>query len=383
MLKESKPSCLLVHLSNEWGTVERTVLTDSIILSKAGYKVWVYCIKDSPLSLEVKNAKIEIMTHLGLWQPSGFTLFAPKGLGQIVKSESFKSIHLYQWDLLWPISHALRNKMGTSLFVSLFEEFKQSYSGVWYRPYVHRVDRYFLWGFIESDVIASDIGVHTRRMSHLGLPPAFNSDSLNPIIGRALEQEGSENIIIGLEVAPHVEDIEAIDLQLRAFAQLRLKSESKLVLYRRYPWRESVIWPDLEKRLHELGIFERSLVLDGPAQAELPKYVDLWLSTPYCEFSTFEYLLKGVPFCAPRTAFYSELIERTKAGESYRNGDMRELRQKIEQLCEKGPDFLPLGPAFYHQHGPDVYTKTLIGDYERAHGYRLCIARKNHSSLDT
>lgn len=374
---------MLVHLSVQWGTVERSVLTDALILAKDGHKVWIYTQKDSPLHIEAKKHNLEVMIHSGPWFPRGFTLFAPKGLGQILKSESFKAIHIYQWDLLWPISHALRNRNGISLFVSLFEEFKQNYSGFWYRPYVHRVDRYFLWGFIDQDVIAADVGVHSRRMAHLGLPPGIHDEGSSPVIARVLAEESAKNTLVAFEVAPHIEEIDDVANLLEAFAQVRIEKDLKLVLYRRYPWRESIIWPELEKKLHELKIFDRTLIVDGDAHNDLANYVDLWLSTPSCEFSTFQYLLKGVPFCAPRTAFYSELIERTGAGETYKSSDVRELRQKIERLCTKEMDFLPLAPEFYQQHGPDNYAKALINSYDHSMKYRRRIAKKVDSSLDT
>ena len=382
-LKASSSSCLLINISDEWGTREKTTLIDAKILAREGYKVWVYALKDSYLAREVVAAGLELMPHTGPWVHSGFSLLTPKALRQILKSESFKSVHLYQLNMLWPISHSLRNKRGTSLFVSLFEDFSQSYRGVWYRPYVHRVDRYLLWGFLNQEVLASDLGVHQRRLTPMGLPPGLDTTETSESIARTLEEQKQNHFMIGFEVAPHIERIEEIDPFLQACSQLQKKEEAKLILYRRYPWRESIIWADLEKRLFDLGIFERTFALDAQAINIIPSFCDLWLSTPDCESTTVEFLLKGVPFLAPRTPFFSELIHQTGAGDSYRSQDLRELRQKIESARAGQVNVLPLPPEFYEGHGPGAYEKALVECYRTSIDYRYRIAKKIHLTLDS
>lgn len=382
-LKASRSSCLLINLSDEWGTREKSTLIDAKILAREGYRVWVYALKDSFLAREVLDSGLELMAHTGPWINTGFTLITPKALRQILKSEAFRSVHLYQLHMLWAIAHSLRNRRGTSLFVSIFEDFKQSYRGVWYSPFVHRVDRYLLWGFLNREVLASDLGVHQRRLSPLGLPPTLDSNEISESIARTLEEQKKNHFMLGFEVAPHIEDVKEIEHFLHACAQLQDRQKIKLILYRRYPWRESVIWADLEKKLFDLGLFDQTFALDAQTISIIPKYCDLWMATPNCESTTVEFLLKGVPFLAPRTPFFSELIHQTGVGESYRSLDLRELRQKIEVARNDHKNVLPLPPEFYEGHGPGSYQKALIEGYRTSIDYRYRIAKKIQPSLDS
>lgn len=365
--------------SNRWETSERNVIRDAQIARDLGARVIIYCYRDSVLDEWCKNHHFETRYCTGKIK-NRFKLFKTiKRLITFFKKENVELVHCYNVEHIWPLAFFLRTDRQISLVFSLSHELKYFYRNIWFRPLVARIDHIFFISWEMVDNISGHLGVPMRKMGYIGTGGAEPSEKGKPPFSR-----DKDSFYIATNVSGTERRIKFIDVILNAFKILvqsnLLEKKLYLVLASEKRWSHFVVANELRRKLTDMGLESNLIFVDSHEMGEVQQHVDLWIGqerTEDIEDYCVEALLNNRPVIFPRTASSVEIIRQFgQVGETYKNGDGRELRHKIKKTLEslvkyekslekslsKIDEFF--GPQVYRQRLGDSYLK-LVSRRER------------------
>lgn len=368
---------LFVCPTINFGTRERMLLRDCLLLRSIGHSIFVYTIKDSFLDLECRKHGLNIIHHQGHHKTSFFKWYKLGKLREFIKSAEVNIIHCYDLNFLWPVSFFLRNKPLTALFFTLTGEIKNFYNQFWYRPLISRIDLVFIpvREMIESVIFNLDIPQRKINFSGLGLKK-IDQNNVYP------KMEFDSNV---WNFACWINDHEECEKEIATCFEAiwsvntsyQLKKLAHLHLYSTRKWDSNVITKKIKALVEKYKVqnyvhfHEHKNINDIEA--------DIWISyntkTPLEDY-TIVSMLKEIPTIMARNATTSEICRvYGHKYQTYKANDSRELRSMMKfltsKLASREPMPSPNSDELWLEHGEEGYKYNLFRNYEKHLNKRL------------
>ncbi|MCR9203328.1 MAG: hypothetical protein NXH75_02040 [Halobacteriovoraceae bacterium] len=361
-------------LSNRWGTEERTILKDCIISQDAGAKVYLYTYKDSVLDCRAKEFGIECLYHQGKFVTKVFKWHKLRKLQSLLNNLSINVVHVYDIKILWPMCYFMRSMPLVPLVYTLSSELKGYFKGFWYKPLSERVDQVLLPMSEMVENVWGHMGIPPRKIDFIGLglnpdiefdkkKPPFRFDENRYYIGTNLN---------GIETNTHF--LDTVFHSFRIMIEKGLEDKNyTFALCNERKWSECVLTSELRRQVKDWGLEEHVAFVDETNVAKHQSYVDLWLGLTRredLEDYAVQALLAGKPVCVPRTAFSMEVLRSFGiVGETYKNGDSREIREKCETILRNVETYETnlhkAHQSLKETYGEDFYRESLIKIYQK------------------
>jgi hypothetical protein len=354
-----------------------------------GYEVYLYCQKDSFLDVRAKIEKIHCV-YLN-WTPRSNISKLPNRQ-QIIKELANRKIdvvHSYEIRATLAIAAVLTNNHRVALMHTQASPLLRSFRKFWYRRRVHRIDRVFVSSPSLVDNVLGNLGVSLRKIyqSGQGIEVSSHYTENRHRLEMLLDSQHEEDFVIGSNIAIHDKNFDKVRSLINGIFCLNQESDKKfiLLLILEGDWDSTLFAPALKRFVKEMGADEYiyfyscyakgSMVPDRVSS--LQNLVNLWVSLKVRELIedyTYSSLLCGVPVLVPRNDASMALLDEVGAvGESYKEGDVREIRdkclkvlgnykaytEKLKKSHDKIADFLSMET---YQDGVDkVYAQVVTG----------------------
>lgn len=374
---------LLVCPSEEWSTIERTALRDAKVLKDEGHHVFLYCLQESYLDVRAKRLDIKLFYHSGKLSTSVLQWRKLQLIPKIMDQHEIHLVQCYDIHLLWPVSFFLRKHQLIPLVFSHNVEFQKIYKHWWYQPLIRRIDTTLLPSREMQESVVGSLGIPPHKIDYCGLGVAaerFNGDgqaNTTAQSGHFLENF-KEDWKIGCYVGSHEQ---SLDFLLPLFHALRVLVEGrpegrgvKLVLVSDKPWEQHLLGDELGHFLVDMGLDQNVLFESKIPVTKLQRWLDLWVGVRSFE-AIDDYmvtaLLAGLPVVVTRGTATMELLRRQpRLGSTYKRGDARELRRKIEVILGAYDSYRDAIAAtseeLLNEFGLETYREQLLSVYEKS-----------------
>ena len=327
---------LHIGLSHDWGSQERGILRDGVILKKEGRNLFLYCYKNSFIAHEAEKKGI-VTIHPRKTLSRSFKWRMLFVLPGIVKQHNIDLIHFYQIEFIWPLCCFLYRFIEIPLIVTLCSEIGRFYTNIFYRTLIYRVDLFIcpFTGFRQN--IASHLMVRPKKISCFGVAPLFSSfmDYPGPV-----PKKEKNGFLMGALFNGEKKEEEYARVLFQAVSVLNKKMNKSvhLELISIRSWNENSSYRFYRELSWEYQIGDWvSFEEDNDLHYRQSRF-DLWLGLPRredLEDCVISSLLCGVPILIPRTGGSMELFESCgRVGEYYKSGDRREFWQKGFQMLQ-------------------------------------------------
>ena len=330
MIVKKAQNILYISLSYDWGSKERAILRDCVILKKNGRTPFLYCYKDSSIAREALNKGIAPIhpgkTFSGLFKWRMF--FTLPG---IVRQTGIDLIHFYQIEFVWPLCFFLYRFIEIPLVLTQFSEINKFYTNFFYRTLVYRVDL-FICPFIGiKKNLASHLMVHSRKIFYCGMAPLFSS-VLDYSENVPLKKDNDFRIGVIFNGGKDEKHHARILFQALAVFNEKIDQSVYLELISKNPWEENALYRFYRELSWEHQVGDWISFEKNDALFERPSHFDLWLELPRgedLEDCALWAILGITPVLVPRTASFMDIFESYgKVGECYKSSDGREFWQK-------------------------------------------------------
>ena len=330
MVVKKAQNILYISLSHSWGSKERAILRDGVILKKNGKNPFLYCYKDSLIAREAANEEIalihpgKIFSGLFKWR----MFFALPG---IVRQFNIDLIHFYQIEFVWPLCFFLYRFIEIPLVLTQFSEINKFYTSIFYRTLIYRVDM-FICPFVGlKQNLVSHLMVRSRKIFYCGMAPLFSNVLDN---SKNISVKKKNDFCIGVAFNGDKDEEHHIRTLFQALAVFNKKMDQSvyLELISKNSWEENTLYRFYREISWEHQVGDWISFEKNDALFENPSHFDLWLELPHgedLEDCSLWAVLGGTPILVPRTASSMDIFESYgRVGECYKSSDGREFWQK-------------------------------------------------------
>ncbi|WP_372651878.1 hypothetical protein [Halobacteriovorax sp.] len=332
---------LYVCLGSKWGTRERMAIKDCLIARETGHNIFLYCIRDSIINIKAKELGIDCLFHVGSISLNFLKWHKLNAFVQYLTKFNISLVHCYDISFLWPASFYLKRKSKISLVFTFNHEIKKFYRKFWHRNLIRRIDQVFLPIKEMADGVHGHLEVPIRKFEYTGLGVGKDINSSN-------SDKSSGAWFVGCAVGGHEKDIEFLKPAISAINSLNTKSslvkKVKLLIYSEVAWDKFLLKDSVKKFITEIGAVDNVFLEFTDDVSQCCLMVDAWIGLDTkvpIEDLLVNSLLNNVPSLAPRTYATKELFrKRGRLGETYKPGDAREIREKIEKIFVTYTDYL-------------------------------------------
>ena len=335
IIKKAK-NILYISLSHEWGSKERRILRDGMIIKKKGKNPFLYCYENSPIAKEaLSNGIICVYPKKKFSKLFKWKIFFD--LPRIVRKSDIDLIHFYQIELIWSLCFFLYRFIEIPLVLTQCAEVNKFYTNIFYRTLLYRVDTFICPFKGLKENLVSHLMIRSRKIFCCEIAPLFSSFLDYSGTSSINEKKGFQ---IGVALSGDRNEENHIRILFQALAVFNKKIEEPVYLelisknfwegnpfyrfYRELSWEHQIgDWISFEKND---ALFERKC------------HFDLWLELPHdedLEDSSVWAILGEAPVLLPRTALSMDIFESYgKLGECYKGRDGREFWQKGLQILQ-------------------------------------------------
>jgi glycosyltransferase involved in cell wall biosynthesis len=361
---------LYICPSNKWGTLERRTLADTVYFRNIGGSPVLYCIKESHLDCEAETEDISRIYFDGRFSKKFSTLNYYLHLRKVIRENEFDVIHCYSLKFVWVICLLMLANLKIPLFLTFNRFLYLSQKSLLKRWLFKRIDAVFVFSPITKEIVREYLPVSERKIHLLGAGIEFLktkkelSDTYKKIgcfIPRDFKNLSTVKTII-YAILPLVNAVEDLSLDFKVHFYFESDSE------------ELDQMAEVKRIVEELAI-EQYVSIESGNRADVQIYtLDMLISADFSEpFNDLEVaaLLHSVPIVVPRTASRQSLIKLQSAiGESYREGDSRELKGKMLKILINEMVYREGLSACHEQliqmHGLDNYFEKLLELYQNS-----------------
>lgn len=387
---------LFVCPSTFWSTQERLVLTDALVARTKGHQILIYGLRDSFLHHYAIKLGLEFVAHKGPYKKKSWSFSRLKVIKKYFAPGDLcvDLVHGYGFQVLMELAYHIRSFHHIPLLGTLTFDLERSFKNIWYRPMISRVDQFVLTSRDMIERVSSLLGVAPMKLQvcGIGLPSPANVEPRR-YTKEFYTPDGAH--LLGLHVGVDEENLSKILTVLNALRALNGSGKNGdfyLVLFCEKPWKEHVLFSALRGAAHELECADYTIFSEQEETAEgdlfapirgVQEQVDIWLGLPSAEPLEdlwISALLMKRPVVIPRTVSSMELLRQYEGcGETYKIGDAREIRGKVEKITKKRDEYLDHLSKYAESLGdlydPDSYKEAILGLYERSLAKRRRLVR--------
>lgn len=361
-------------LSNRWGTEERTILKDCLVAKDAGAKVYLYTYRDSILHDRAKSCNIECLFHQGKFVTKVFKWHKLRNLKSLLIDLQVNIVHCYDIKILWPLCLYMRTMPLVPLVFTLSNDLRFYYRNFWYRPLVERVDQVLLPMSEMVENVWGHMGIPPRKIDFvgLGLEAVKKTDDERPPFRFTDERWYIGTNLNGIETNTHF--LDTVFHSFRVMIEKGLEGKNyTFALCNERNWSECVLTNELRRQVKDWGLEEHVAFVDQRDVSLHQLDVDLWLGLTRreeLEDYAVQALISGKPIVVPRSAFSMEILRTFGVvGETYMNGDSREIREKCETILRNYKTYEKnlhkSHQALMGSYGSTNYRESIIKIYEK------------------
>lgn len=374
---------LYVCLGSKWGTRERMALKDCLIARETGHNVFLYCLRDSIVNVKAKSLGIDCLYHTGSLSLNFLKWHRLNAFVQYLTKLNISLVHCYDISFLWPVSFYLKRRPKISLVFTFNHEIKKFYKKFWHRNLIRRIDQVFLPIKEMADGVHGHLEVPIRKFEYTGLG-----------VGSKNKSEGKDKStgawFIGCSVGGHEKSINFLKPAISAVSSLNTKSslskKVKLLIYSEVEWDKFLLMDNVKEFIAEVGAKDHIFLEFTNDLTQSCHQVDAWLGLDTkvpIEDLLVNALLTGTPSLAPRTYATKELFrKRGRLGETYKSGDAREIREKIEKVFNFYPEYLQRinknRDELISDFGLEFYKNQVLMGYQKILTKRERLTRNKH-----
>ena len=361
---------LYVCLGSKWGTRERMALKDCLIARETGHNVFLYCLRDSIINIKAKSQGIDCLYHVGSISLNFLKWHRLNAFVQYLTKFNISLVHCYDLSFLWPASFYLKRKTRISLVFTFNHEIKKFYKKFWHRNLIRRIDQVFLPIKEMADGVHGHLEVPIRKFEYTGLG-----------VGKEISAKSSDKStgawFVGCSVGGHEKDINFLRPAINAISSLNnkgsLSKKVKLLIYSEVNWDKFLLQENVKSLISDIGANDHIFLEFTDDLTEACLKVDAWVGLDTkvpIEDLLVNSLLNNTPSLAPRTYATKELFrKRGRLGETYKSGDAREIREKLEKIFNSYADYLDRlekgKGSLISDFGIEFYKNQLLMGYEK------------------
>ncbi len=389
MVVVEKKRILYIASGTHWSMRERTVLRDVQIALENLYKVTVLVTEDSYLHTELKKLNVEVF-FIGNHFLNRLTSFHDfVGLRTLFRKygDEIQVIHIYEFNFLVGLSLQLLRKSLVSLVITSDSLVDDELRHFWYRPIITRIDSLIIiHKYLKNDVIGGLLLPH-KKVDYFGMPLIHDKKLLlqpeipDEVLGHSKINAYTHNLLIGTYVSPTLENFEDLIPIISALYVMKqkvnlekeLERPLKLVLVGMVEFQSLKIFTALMNYIDAHQLNDDILFVTAIDVELIQKKFHLWVSLdPYAmvEDYALSAITKDIPIILPRNVCSAELLRDFQGiGETYKLGDSRELREKIEKALKNIGPYTQNTQVFKYffekEYSTIHYKNNLLGLYSR------------------
>ena len=372
---------LFAGISRGWSCTERMILKDCQIAKESGAKEILYCLKGTYLDICSKEHGITSVSESDRKQKNINSIGVSKRIYNFVKKNNIDIVHCYNVDLLLKISFFLILEPLVSLVFTNNIKLQRFYDVIFFHLLMKRVDHFISYSNELVNNISGHLKAFERKVTVIGT-------GAQGIPRKGLEKP-FKNLFylkdnawyIGCDLST-LENYKNIDIIFNAFKVLILEDildkNYLLILSSDRSWSNFLNLESLKRRIIEHGLEEYIALVENCEVQDLHKGLDLWIRFDkelVMDDYVNEALLCGVPCILPRSEASTEVIvvRGLYLGETYKFGNTRELRQKIQKVLVNSATYKRsldnVRNLLIISYGINRYRHDLVNIYYRlAHG---------------
>lgn len=374
-LKRNPQNVLFVSPGYEWGTRERIVLKDALLLKELGHFSLLYCSKGSTLEAKAKENGLDCLISKGGMHISLFEWHKIRYLKSMIDRYNIGIVHCYDFDYLWPLAFFLRNRQKIPLFFTFNHDVGHIFFRFWQRPLLARIDRFFLPMRELGETLRSQLEIPLRKLTFIGL---------------GVKHEGKvESLIeqsfwnIGCMLTSDWNSLEDFKTILLSLAGLNQKCPggklARLIVFSERGLGDLPYYKELMRLIEKTASKEQVELSLETEKEGIYRHIHLWVafaSAGAIEDYSVMGLVNLVPCLIPRVALSMEIFRQFgDIGQTYKAGDARELKDKLQRMLlehESNIDRLKsVQKNMIKFYGHEFYKKTLLDLYESQLNKRL------------
>lgn len=371
-------AALYICLGKSWSSKERAAIRDCRLAKEAGREPLLLCFPDSFIEHRAREFGISVIYA----QNSKFgRLLQLLSLPRIIYRYGIEYVHCYDTIFLQLICLVMLITPSIPLFFSQFQLVGKTYR-TWLTDFLFlRIDTCIV-PFVEmEESLVNQLGIQDRKIAVCGT-------GLDQTVARSFEKM---RYSVGINIKPHIKKFEEIATLTNAAFVFQSRGFTDFVIFLHFEgeMENSALVQELKNQIMAWQLENNFVILHGLPLPQLASQVELWLeleNSGKLEDGMLMALLCGVPILVPRNGVTQELFESFPGvGESYRTGDVRELKQKIQFIFNNLTEFQRRAQAsksaLLEAQGLARYREVLNRCYEQNLMRRQRRAAK-HSDID-
>lgn len=367
---------LFVCPTENWGTLERRVISDCHYLRDIGGSPMLYCIKGSQIDKEAQKYSLPRYFFKGKKVNKIFDLRYYLDLKSLIKEYKFDLIHCYNLAYTRTICFLLMARPLYPLCLTFNSYLKKEFDNYFDKWLLKRIDLVMTFSDNLKEILISNTAITSKKIYVVGAG-----------LDQNIKQENMDEIktigtfISNKEQAARIPDL----LHSISGVNGRLGNNNKKAHFFVFTERDTDLVPEADenhKLVSELGInsYVDFVEVDSPSQAlkKIDLYVSLCFDEPFSDIEVMS-LLNKKAIVIPRTASRSLMLNRfSNVGLSYQQCDSRELRESIlEIISNQGKYKGSLDTNFNalkEVHGLESYVEKVYDHYIKLYSQRARFA---------
>jgi glycosyltransferase involved in cell wall biosynthesis len=373
---------LVVMISDAWGGLEQTALSDVRLLMQNGFRVSLLVRERSPIDHAVKMESPQI--RLVYCAQNVRNYFDPglfRQLRYLIDEEGVNLVHCHQTSLLGSVVPPLMARRHVALVVSRHILNSHNKRDPVHALIYRRVDYMLVLSQTMRRNLASTFPIPEKKLRIVNLcidMERFNPNTVNRTLMREEWGIAPENFLVGL--VGRIDPMKGQDLMVKALAQVRKTYPDVLgvMVGNETPGLEGRYLKELQESIRQLHLDDSILV--QPAKKEVPEVMaalDLFVMPSWSEafgLVAIEAMAMGVP-CVLGRGGSAEEMARSSGAELVRPQDAYDLARKIIQLRNNArvrEEMKKNGRAYVQEnHAKSVRLAKTLDVYARCYRRRI------------
>ncbi|MBD66724.1 MAG: hypothetical protein CME62_16065 [Halobacteriovoraceae bacterium] len=357
---------LAICPSARWSTLQRRALFDCTYIRDIGGNPVILCLENSQVAQQASQEDIPtifIKKHKLTGYKDISFVFEFKNL---LKEKRFDIIHCYDLNIMWISAFLMKSNQSIPLFLTFNQNIKKVYHSMFSEWLLRRVDCIFTLSLETQDFVKESFYIANHKVKNIG--------SGLDVLQSAKEKKKPK--VLGC-IVDNLKELKRLKAVIRMFRYTKSQTDQEeikdlsLMLFLGpivYGSKQAKkLLTEMDHEFYEGDIFLYELV---ERQKDLKK-IDILISLAFDEpLNDYEVtnLIQDTPVLFPRTAMRQSLVLKyDQIGETYFEGDIRELRSKLLKIIAKYPKYLKSLASFtkdiYELHGIESYGNLLASVY--------------------
>lgn len=330
---------LVVMISDAWGGLEQTALSDVRLLMQNGFRVTLLVRERSPIDHAVKMESPQIrLVYCGAHVRNYFDPGLFRQLRHLIDDEGVNLVHCHQTSILGSVVPPLMRRRHVALVVSRHILNSHNKRDPIHALIYRRLDYMLVLSQTMRRNLSTTMPVPEKKLRIVNL--SIDMDRFNPnVVSRSQMREEwgipQDSFLVGL--VGRIDPMKGQDLMIKAIAQVRKTYPDVLgvMVGNETPGLEGRYLKELQESIRQLHLEDSILV--QPAKKEVPEVMaalDLFVMPSWSEafgLVAIEAMAMGVPCILGRGGSAEEMALASGA-ELVRPQDAYDLARKIIQL---------------------------------------------------